>query len=69
MFFENTDWLNRKGTTGKIELCAKFLEEEKILFQRSIFKFVSEHDVSLYLVINKTISGDLDKTSLSCFLG
>ena len=52
------DWEKRKGRTGKIEPCAKFLEE-KFLFQRAISKFVLEHDILLYLVIN------LDKTPLS----
>ena len=46
------DWLKRKGTTGKVETCPKFLEEEKFTFERAISKFVSNHDVSLELVLN-----------------
>ena len=49
---KNMVWLKRKGTTGKVEPCAKFLEKEKCLFQRAISKFVSEHDIPLDLVLN-----------------
>ena len=53
------DWVKRKGTTGKVEPCPKFLEEEKFTFQRAISKFVSDHDIPLELVLN------LDQTPLS----
>ena len=45
------DWLKRKGTTGKVEPCPKFLEEEKFTFQRAISKFVYD-DTPLELVLN-----------------
>ena len=41
---KNMDWVKSKRTTGKVEPCANFLEEEKFSFQRAISKFVSEHD-------------------------
>ena len=53
------DWVKRKGTTGKVEPCPKFLEEEKLTFQRAISKIVSDHDIPLELVLN------LDQTPLS----
>ena len=34
------DWVERIETTEKVELSAKFLEEEKFSFQHSICKFV-----------------------------
>ena len=40
-FVKYMDWAKRKGTTGKVVPCAKFLEEEKFSFQRAISKFVS----------------------------
>ena len=33
---KNMDWVKRKGITGKVEPCAKFLEEEKFWSQRAI---------------------------------
>ena len=53
------DWVKRKGTTGKVEPCPKFLEEEKFTFQRAISKFVSDYDIPLEFVLN------LDQTPLS----
>ena len=53
------DWVKRKGTTGKVEPCSKFLEEEKFTFQRAIAKAVSDHDIPMELVLN------LDQTPLS----
>ena len=53
------DWVKRKGTTGKVEPCLKFLQEEKFTFQRAISKFVSDHDTPLELVLN------LDQTPIS----
>ena len=53
------DWVKRKGTTGKVEPCPKFLQEEKFTFQRAISKFVSDHDTPLELVLN------LDQTPIS----
>ena len=52
------DWVKRKGATGKVEPCSKFLEDE-FTFQPAISKFVSDHDTPLELVIN------LDETPLS----
>ena len=46
------DRVKRKGTTEKVEPCPKFLEDEKFTFQRSIPKFVSDHDIPLELVLN-----------------
>ena len=46
------DWVKRKGTTGKVEPCSKFLEEEKFTFQRAIAKAVSDHDIPMELVLN-----------------
>ena len=57
--FEKKVWIGWKGTTGKNELCHKFLEEEKFTFQRAISKFTSDHDMPLELVLN------LDQTPLS----
>ena len=56
---KDMDWVKRKRTTGKVESCSKFLEEEKFTFQRAISKFVSGHDIPLELVLN------LDQTPLS----
>ena len=56
---KNMGWMKRKETTGKVEGSEKFLEEEKFSFQRSISKFVSEHDIPLDLVLN------LDQTPVS----
>ena len=53
------DWVKRKRTAGKVERCPKFLEEEKLTFQRAISKFVCDHDIPLELVLN------LDQTALS----
>ena len=52
-------WVKRKGTSGKVELCPKFLEEEKFTFQLAISKSASDHDIPLELVLN------LDQTPLS----
>ena len=41
------DWVKRKGTTGKVEPCSKFLEEEKFTFQRAIAKAVSDHYIPM----------------------
>ena len=51
--------MKRKGTTGKVEPCPEFLEEEKFTFQRAISKLVSDHDIPLEFVLN------LDQTPLS----
>ena len=56
---EYMGWVKRKGTTGRIESCAKFLEEKNFYFQRAISKFISEHDIPLHLVLN------LDQTPIS----
>ena len=40
-----------KATTGKVEPCPKFLEEEKITFQGAVSKFVSDYDIPLELVL------------------
>ena len=56
---KNMDWVNSKVANGKVEPCGKLLEEEKVSFQHAISKFVSEHDISLDLVLN------LDQTPLS----
>ena len=48
----NMDWVERKGTTGKVQPCAKFLKDEKFSFQRAISKCVSENDIPLDLVFN-----------------
>ena len=55
----NMDWVKRKGTTGKVEPCAKFLEETKSSFQRTISIFASDHVIPLDLMLN------LDQTPLS----
>ena len=49
---KSMDWVKRKGTTGKVEPCSKFLEEEKFTFQRAIAKAVSDHDIPMELVLN-----------------
>ena len=56
---KSMDWVKRKETTGKVEPCSKFLEEEKFTFQRVIAKAVSDHDIPMELVLN------LDQTPLS----
>ena len=55
---KSMDWVKRKGTTGKVELCSKFLEEEKFTFQCAIAKAVSDHNIPMKLVLN------LDQTPL-----
>ena len=59
---ESMVWVKRKGITGKVEPCSKFLEEEKFTFQRAIAKAVSDHDIPMELVLN------LDQTPLSYVL-
>ena len=49
---KSMDWVKRKGTTGKVEPCSKFLEEEKFTFQRAITKPVSDRDIPIKLVLN-----------------
>jgi len=56
---KSMEWVKRKGTTGKVELSEKFLDEEKFSYQREISKVVLEHDIPLDLVLN------LDQTPLS----
>ena len=51
-FLANMDWVKRKGTTGKVQFCAKFLRDEKFSFQCAISKCVSENDIPLDLVFN-----------------
>ena len=51
--------MKSKRTTGEVNPSVKLLEEEKFLFQHSIYKFVLEHDIPLDLVLN------LDQTPLS----
>ena len=58
---KSMDWVKRKETTGKVEPCSKFLEEEKFTFQRAIAKAVSDHDIPMELVLN------LDQTPVLCF--
>ena len=53
------NWVKRKGRTGKVEHCAKFLEEEKFSFQLAISTFDSESDIPLDFVVN------LDQTPVS----
>ena len=48
-------WVKRKGTTGKVEPCSKFLEEEKFTFQRAIAKAVSDHEIPIELVLNLSL--------------
>ena len=60
--FKVMDWMKRKGTTGKVEPCPKFLEEEKFMFERAISKFDSDPDIALELVLN------LDQIPLSFVL-
>ena len=55
---KSMDWVKRKGMTGKVEPCPKFLEEGKFTLQRAISKFVSDHEILLELVLN------LDQTPL-----
>ena len=50
---KNMYWVKRKESNRKVEPCTKFLEEEKFSFQRTIFKFVSEHDTSLDMVLRQ----------------
>ena len=49
---KDMDWVKRRGKTGKVESCPKFLEEKKLTFQCAISKFVSDHDIPLELVLN-----------------
>ena len=56
---KSMDWVKRKGATGKVEPCSKFLEEEKFTFQRAVAKAVSDHDIPMEVVLN------LDQTPLS----
>ena len=54
---KSMDWVKRKGTTGKVEPSAQFLE--KFIFQRAISTVLYNHDIPADLVIN------LDQTPLS----
>ena len=56
---KSMEWVKRKGTTGKVEPCEKFLEEEKFTFQRAISRVVLHHDIPPEFVLN------LDQTPLS----
>ena len=59
---KSMDWMKRKGTTGKVEPCSKFLEEETFTFQRAIATAVSDHHIPMELVLN------LDQTPMSYVL-
>ena len=56
---KSVNWIERKGTTRKVEASKKFLEEEKFTFQRKISNVILDHDVPSALVLN------LDQTPLS----
>ena len=56
---KSMDWVKRKGTTGTVEPCSKFLVEKKFTFQRAIAKAVSDHDIPMELILN------LDQAPLS----
>ena len=49
---KSMDWVKGKGTTGRVELSAQFLAEEKFTFQRAILAVVYNHDIPADLVIN-----------------
>ena len=53
------NWTKRKGTTGKVEPSKRFLEEEKLIFQRKISNVILDYEVPSALVLN------LDQTPLS----
>ena len=46
------NWTKGKGTTGKVEPSKKFLEEEKLTFQRKISNVILDHDVPSALALN-----------------
>ena len=56
---KSMEWVNRKGTTGKVEPSEKFLHREKFSYQREISRIILNHDIPLDLVLN------LDQTPLS----
>ena len=56
---KSMEWVKRKQTTGKVNLLEKFLQEEKLSYQREISKVLLEHDIPLDMVLN------LDQTPLS----
>ena len=56
---EGMEWVQRKGTTGKVEPSPQFLAEVKFSFQREIACAVYNHDIPKELIIN------LDQTPLS----
>ena len=53
------EWVKRKGTTGKVQRSAKFLEDEKLSIHSTISKLVLEHYIPPDLLLN------LDQTPLS----
>ena len=53
------NWVKRKGTTGKIEPSAQFLQEEKFTFQRQISEIVDRHNIPPEMILN------LDQTPLA----
>ena len=53
------NWVKRKGTTGKIEPSAKFLQEEKFTFQRQISEIADRHNIPPEMILN------LDQTPLA----
>ena len=52
---KSMDSVKRKGITGKVELSAQFLAEEKFTFQRAISTVVCNHDIAADLVIKLLI--------------
>ena len=56
---KSMNWTKRKGTTGKVEPSKRFLEEEKLIFQRNISNVILDYEVPSALVLN------LDQTPLS----
>ena len=45
------NWSQEKGTTGKVEPCKKFLEEEKFTFQRKISNVILDHGIPSALIL------------------
>ena len=45
------NWTKSKDMTGKVEPSKKFLEEEKLTFQRKISSVILDHDIPSDIMI------------------
>ena len=49
---KSLEWSKKREPMGKVELSKKFLEEEKLQFQKKISSLVIEHSISKERITN-----------------